>query len=225
MKYDEEADVRTDTAIKIMALFFASIMFLAFTTDPIASGTKEGQRAPALEGMSYNGTGWSQFNMDDWLVENWSEGDDTADWLVVEFMDTDCGYCWDAASNIGQYADYFSKTNTYEEQIWDGPVINFIASVGELNIQGHESSRDEIVAFRDKSGEESCAKGDCTNRPGNPHHFTYVDDLNLENMDAWKVAGTPTYYLLQPDGIVVWVSSENPNEELPGAIQRLMGGE
>jgi len=46
MKYDEEADVRTDTAIKIMALFFASIMFLAFTTDPIASGTKEGQRAP-----------------------------------------------------------------------------------------------------------------------------------------------------------------------------------
>ena len=77
MKYDEEADIRTDTAIKIMALFFASIMFLAFTTDPIASGTKEGQRAPALEGLSYNGTGWTEFNMDDWLVDNWSAGDDT----------------------------------------------------------------------------------------------------------------------------------------------------
>ncbi len=225
MRYDEEADVRTDTAIKIMALFFASIMFLAFTTDPIASGTKEGQRAPSLEGMSYNGTGWTEFNMDDWLVDNWTETNTTAEWLVVEFMDTDCGFCWEAAEKMGQYADYFSKTNTYEGEIWDGPVINFIANVGELNIQGHESSRAEIEAFRDKTGSEACAKGDCSNRPGNPHTFTYIDDLDLDNMDSWNTDGTPTYYLLQPDGIVAWVSSENPNEELLGAIQRLTGGE
>jgi len=222
MKYDEEADVRTDTAIKIMALFFASIMFLAFTTDPIASGTKEGQRAPSLEGMSYNGTSWTQFNMDDWLVDNWSEADTTAEWLVVEFMDTDCGFCWDAASDMGQYADYFSKTGAEK---WDGPVINFIANVAELNIQGHESSRAEIEAFRDKTGSETCAKGDCVNRPGNPHSFTYIDDLDLDNMDSWKVGGTPTYYLLQPDGIVAWVSSENPNEQLSDAIFRLVGDE
>lgn len=222
MKYDEEADVRTDTAIKIMALFFASIMFLAFTTDPIASGTKEGQRAPSLEGMSYNGTSWTQFNMDDWLVDNWSEADTTAEWLVVEFMDTDCGFCWDAASDMGQYADYFSKTGAEK---WDGPVINFIANVAELNIQGHESSRAEIEAFRDKTGSETCAKGDCANRPGNPHSFTYIDDLDLDNMDSWKVGGTPTYYLLQPDGIVAWVSSENPNEQLSDAIFRLVGDE
>ncbi|MAJ01140.1 MAG: hypothetical protein CMA10_01870 [Euryarchaeota archaeon] len=222
MKYDEDADVRTDTAIKIMALFFASIMFLAFTTDPIASGTKEGQRAPSLEGMSYNGTGWTEFNMDDWLVDNWSEADTTAEWLVVEFMDTDCGFCWDAASDMGQYADYFSKTGAEK---WDGPVINFIANAAELNIQGHESSRAEIEAFRDKTGSEACAKGDCVNRPGNPHSFTYIDDLSLDNMDSWKVSGTPTYYLLQPDGIVAWVSSENPNEQLSDAIFRLVGDE
>ena len=222
MKYDEEADVRTDTAIKIMALFFASIMFLAFTTDPIASGTKEGQRAPGLEGMGYNGTSWTPFNMDDWLVDNWSEADTTAEWLVVEFMDTDCGFCWDAASDMGQYADYFSKTGAEK---WDGPVINFIANAAELNIQGHESSRAEIEAFRDKTGSEACAKGDCVNRPGNPHSFTYIDDLSLDNMDSWKVSGTPTYYLLQPDGIVAWVSSENPNEQLSDAIFRLVGDE
>ena len=35
MKNDIEADVRTDTAIKVAALFFAAMMFLAFTTDPI----------------------------------------------------------------------------------------------------------------------------------------------------------------------------------------------
>ena len=222
MKYDEDADVRTDTAIKIMALFFASIMFLAFTTDPIASGTKEGQRAPSLEGMSYNGTGWTEFNMDDWLVDNWSEADTTAEWLVVEFMDTDCGFCWEAASDMGQYADYFSKTGAEK---WDGPVINFIANAAELNIQGHESSRAEIEAFRDKTGSEACAQGDCVNRPGNPHSFTYIDDLSLDNMDSWKVSATPTYYLLQPDGIVAWVSSENPNEQLSDAIFRLVGDE
>lgn len=222
MKYDEDADVRTDTAIKIMALFFASIMFLAFTTDPIASGTKEGQRAPSLEGMSYNGTGWTEFNMDDWLVDNWSEADTTAEWLVVEFMDTDCGFCWEAASDMGQYADYFSKTGAEK---WDGPVINFIANAAELNIQGHESSRAEIEAFRDKTGSEACAQGDCVNRPGNPLSFTYIDDLSLDNMDSWKVSATPTYYLLQPDGIVAWVSSENPNEQLSDAIFRLVGDE
>jgi hypothetical protein len=44
-------------------------------------------------------------------------------------------------------------------------------------------------------------------------------------MDSWKVGGTPTYYLLQPDGIVAWVSSENPNEQLSDAIFRLVGDE
>ena len=222
MKYDEEADIRTDTAIKIMALFFASIMFLAFTTDPIASGTKEGQRAPPLEGLSYNGTGWTEFNMDDWLVDNWSKTNTTAAWMVVQFIDTDCGFCWDSASETGQAADYFSKTGAEK---WDGPVVNFIANVAELNIPGHESSRDEIVAFRDKSGEETCAKGDCTTRPGNPHSFTYIDDLDLDNMDEWKVPGTPAYFIVQPDGIVAWVSSENPQEKIGDAIFRIVGGE
>ena len=34
---------------------------------------------------------------------------------------------------------------------WDGPIVNFIASATELDIPGHETSRDEIVAFGDKS--------------------------------------------------------------------------
>ena len=46
MKTNTEADVRTDTGIKIMALFFVAIIFLAVTTDPIKTGTKEGDRAP-----------------------------------------------------------------------------------------------------------------------------------------------------------------------------------
>ena len=48
--YDDDADVRTTTLIRVMALFFVGIMIIAATTSPIATGTKEGERAPALEG-------------------------------------------------------------------------------------------------------------------------------------------------------------------------------
>ena len=58
MKTNTEADVRTDTGIKVMALFFVAIIFLALTTDPIKTGTKEGDRAPPLTGKAYNGSAW-----------------------------------------------------------------------------------------------------------------------------------------------------------------------
>ena len=52
--YDDEADARTTALIRVMALFFVGIMIIAATTSPVATGTKEGERAPALEGKYYN---------------------------------------------------------------------------------------------------------------------------------------------------------------------------
>ena len=101
MKHDTEADVRTDTAIKVAALFFAAMMFLAFTTDPIRTGTQEGDRAPSLTGMAYNGSGWSNFEMSDYLTTNWTKGDVDGQWMAIEFMDTDCPYCVRSAGEIG----------------------------------------------------------------------------------------------------------------------------
>ena len=224
MKHNTEADVRTDTAIKIAALFFVSIMFLAFTTDPIATGTKEGQRAPPLEGMMYNGSGWSTFEMDDYLTTNWTkDGNVTGEWLLIEFMDTDCPFCRDSAEEVGLNANYFMKLNRDEnnEPAWRGPTVNFIASATQLDIPGHETSREEIVAFRDKSGDEDCAGSPCETRIGEGHNFIYIDDIDQDNMETWKVPGTPAYYLIQPDGIVAWTSPENPNEEVADAIFRL----
>ena len=81
MKTDTEADVRTDTAIRVAAIFFVAIMFLAFTTDPIRTGTKEGDRAPPLTGMAYNGSGWTNFDMSDYIDTNWTAGDTDGQWL------------------------------------------------------------------------------------------------------------------------------------------------
>ena len=49
MLNNTEADVRTDTLIRVMALFFVAIIVLAVTTNPIPSGTNVGERAPPLE--------------------------------------------------------------------------------------------------------------------------------------------------------------------------------
>ena len=85
---------------------------------------------------------------------------------------------------------------------------------------GHETSRDEIVAFRDKSGEEVCADSACAERAGGAHRFVYIDDIDQDNMKEWKVPGTP-YFLIQPDGIVAWTSTENTQETVFEAIMRI----
>ena len=226
MKTNTEADVRTDTAIKVMALFFVAIIFLALTTDPIKVGTKEGDRAPMLEGKAYNGSSWYEFDMDSYLTKNWTAGDADGEWMVVEFMDTDCQFCVRSADDMGYDAEYFMKLRTSHQTNpgmgpWDGPIVNFIASATELDIPGHETSRDEIVAFRDKSGEEVCADSACAERAGGPHRFVYIDDIDQDNMKEWKVPGTPAYFLIQPDGIVAWTSTENKQETVFEAIMRI----
>ena len=204
-----------------MSLFFVGLIIIAATTSPIATGTKAGERAPALEGKFYNGSGgWNTFNLESYWDSNWQEGDVSVQWVALEFTDTDCPYCVKSAEDMSANSADFDGGNPQ----WDGAIVNFIASVTELDINGHESSRAEIVAFRDKTPDSgySCAGSDCGNRDGAAHTFTYIDDLDQDNMKEWKVGGTPSYYLIQPDGIIAWSSSENPGEDLRDAILALV---
>lgn len=218
--YDDEADARTTALIRVMALFFVGIMIIAATTSPIATGTKEGERAPALEGKYYNGSGWLDFDLESYWDPLWEEGDISGQWVALEFMDTDCPYCLQSAEDMGVNSNDFGSSASG----WDGAIVNFIASVAELNIEGHDSSRSEITAFRNKIADsgETCASMDCGSRPGSSHNFPYIDDLDLDNMKKWKVSGTPSYYLIQPNGIIAWSSAENQGEELRDAILTLV---
>jgi thiol-disulfide isomerase/thioredoxin len=205
--YDDEASTLTDAFLKISSLFFVGILIIAFTTDGIATGTEEGERAPALDGAAYSGNSWASFDFSQEFDTAW-DGNVSSDWVMIEFMDTDCPYCVRSADLYGEASEIFHDSNPD----WNGAQVNFFASATQLDIKGHDSSRDEIAAFRDKSTGQECAGADCANRGGSAHNLiTYIDDLDQENMDEWDIRGTPTYFLIQPDGIIAWVSNGGTN--------------
>ena len=173
-------------------------MIIALTANPIAIGTDVGERAPDLEGKVYNGTSWTEFDFESYFDLTWEEGNITGQWVAVEFMDTDCPACQNAASTYGEWANTYSANNPN----WNGPHVNFLASATELT--GHDSSRAEIQDFR----------------AGYNHNFPYIDDIDQDNMDKWGIPATPTYFLIQPDGIVAW-NSDDRSKTLAGAIEEL----
>jgi len=183
----EEASARGDAAIVVISLFFVGLLIVAFTSNPISTGTQPGERAPLFSGKAYNGTGWQTFVFDDLLTPEWSPnstGD--APWIAIEFLDTDCGFCKTSAEKVGNWAQQYSSS------VWDGPEVIFIAIAVEFVA---DSSRSEIQSFRDS----------------NEHTFPYVDDLDRDIVDEWEVGGTPSYFLVQPDGIVAWNSAQTVN--------------
>jgi len=186
MLENQDASARTDAGIIVMSMFFAGILVVAFTTNPIASGTKIGERAPIFSGEAYDGTSWKSFEFEDLLDTTWTYNSSDAPWIAVEFLDTDCGYCKQSAPDVGQWAEMYST-----EQ-WIGPDVIFIAVAVEFVA---ESSRAEIVEFRSQYN----------------NNFLYVDDLDIGIAKDWDVAATPSYFLVQPDGIVAWNSGQATN--------------
>ena len=197
---DDNAGAVGSAALSVASLFFIAIMIIAFTANPVAIGTDVGERAPDVEGKAYNGTSWVEFDFESYFDNSWEEGNISGQWVAIEFMDTDCPYCQQTADEYGQWANTYSANNPN----WNGPHVNFLASATELDIPGHETSRAEIQDFRAEYG----------------HNFPYIDDIDQDNMKEWGIPGTPTYFLIQPDGIIDWVSDDS-NEDLEQAIVRL----
>ena len=197
---DENAGTVGSAALSVASLFFIAIMIIALTANPVAIGTDVGERAPDVEGKAYNGTSWVEFDFESYFDQSWEAGNISGQWVALEFMDTDCPYCQQTADEYGQWANKYSANNPN----WNGPHVNFLVSATELDIQGHDTSRAEIQDFRAEYN----------------HNFPYVDDIDQDNMKEWGIPGTPTYFLIQPDGIIAWVSADS-NEDLDQAITRL----
>ena len=182
MLHNEEASARSDAGIVAMSMFFAGLLIVAFTTSPIASGTQVGERAPIFSGEAYDGSSWKSFEFEDLLDLSWTwNSTNDAPWIAVEFLDTDCYYCKQDGTTVGEWA------KTYSAEQWIGPDVIFIAIAVEFV---SDSSRAEIVEFRTQYNND----------------FRFVDDLDLSISKEWAVSATPSYFLVQPDGIVAWNS-------------------
>ena len=212
-------DVRMIAGFAVGSILTVIMILVVMIAPPATIGPSEGELAPDFSTDSYSGAGWENFRLSDTFDYNWEAGEQ-GEWLLIQFIDTDCPYCW----NEGE-----TMSNLYAQ--WSSDV-EFITVAVELSINGHDSDRQEIEAFRDKTnygtGEndgDGCNSGkdNCIDRPGTVHEWTYVEATS-GIMKDWEISGTPFIAILQPDGYVAWNQYENNGESIEDAMERIIGG-
>ncbi len=203
---DQAGDGRLSSFLAVVSVFFIGLMVIAVSTDPVVIGVNKGEMPPNITGEARIAhSDWFSFDLYAKFNGSWNGNITTDRWFVIEFMDTDCPYCWRDAETMSQIDAQF------------GGVIITIVVATELNLPGHESSRKEIEAFQDKTDFEGCYTGNrnCADRPGDIHQgsngnlFYYVEDLPGKALSEWNLQGTPTCFLLKPNGLVAFNSAQD----------------
>ena len=126
----KDEDVRMTAGLITAGVVSIVIVASMFIAPPANVGPEEGSLAPDFVASAYNGGNWEEVRLsqlyDGRLV-------------LITFLDTDCPHCWTEAE--------------YLSEIFDGTSgeVMFITIAVELQISGHESTREEIEAFRDKT--------------------------------------------------------------------------
>lgn len=215
----KDDDVRIIAGFALGSILTVIMLLVVIIAPPATIGPSEGELAPDFIADAYNGANWEKFKLSDSFDYEWEEGND-GEWILVQFIDTDCPYCWSEGETM---------SNLYSE--WSNSV-EFITVTVELSITNHNSDRAEVEAFRDKTSYgtedndgDGCNSGrnDCINRPGTVHNWNYIEGSS-SIMKSWEVTGTPFLALLKPDGYVAWNQYENPGENIEEAMQRIVGG-
>jgi len=203
----KDEDVRVIALLATLGVVTIVGLAAIIVSPPVKVGPLEGEIAPDFIEKAYSGAEWESFRLTDTYDERMT---------LVSFLDTDCPHCWDEGATLS------NLHSTYNND------VQFITIAVQLSISGHDSSRDEIEAFRDKTNYEGCYSGsqNCVDRPGSAHSWTYVDDIDLSIAKEWEVPGTPFSIILDSNGEVVWnqaQSDNHPNEDVEQALARLVG--
>ena len=179
-------------------------------TEPIVYGPWEGLQVPIVidQARSLDGT-WQNWSIYDFINESWngtplniSNGTDHK-WIFIEFASTDCSHCWYAADDMTFLHENYSEVLTF---------VTFAVNFSSNN--NFNASQEEIAAFQDKSSHTGCYQNskNCNERPGEPHNWTYVDDRDQTWMWNFSVSGTPSFFIIHPDGVVAWNQYEHNGE-------------
>ncbi len=165
-------------------------------------GTYQNQTLPLIEGLARSMNGeWSDWSSD--TLFNQSEK-----WVLIQFAATDCGHCWNGAEMMSELHEDYSNNVTF---------VSFI-----INFSWSNSSLEEIAAFQDEANFNGCNNdnNNCNERPGSPHNWTYFDDRDLYWLQEFHMSGTPSYVLVQPNGVVEWHHKQR-NESIQDAMANL----
>ena len=215
----KDEDVRIVAGFALGSILTALMILVVIIAPPATVGPSEGELAPDFSADAYAGSNWENFKLSDTFDYEWEEGE-SGEWILIQFIDTDCPYCWTEGE---------SMSNLHAE--WSNDV-KFITIAVELSLSGHDSNREEVESFRDKtsygtdaSDGDGCNSGrdNCMNRPGTTHNWDYIEGSS-NIMKDWEVSGTPFLVVLQPDGYVAWNQGENKGETIEAAMQRVVGG-
>ena len=209
------ADSRLGNFLAVFGIFIITIIMIFSSTNAVSTGVGIGKIPPNIISQSHAygdaSNVWNDFNLYSHFDQNWSGNHTEGKFILIEFLDTDCPHCWSDASTMFNIQ---SDIETYG--ITDRVELFVVAT--QLSIPSHETSREEIVAFQEKTNFLGCKGGNynCMDREGGPHKFHYIDDINTTIVSDWDLPGTPFYVILSPNGIIVWDTLSAEQEETAG---------
>jgi len=212
LKNDEDADARMLAFFGISGVLSVVAVSVLLLAPPADLGVDEGKLAPNFVSQAYDNS-WSSFELYDHIDQTWTEGED-GEWIMLLFIDTDCSYCFNAGEEHSDMHSAYAST------------VKFFTIATELQLPNHDSSKKEIVDYKEKNDNSGCKadRTNCNQRPGDVHNWPYIDDLDRSIADDYGLPGTPFYLLLSPDGIVQWNSQQSSDLDPFGALQYHVGG-
>ena len=112
---------------------------------------------------------------------------------MIEFMDTNCGACIKSASEITNQQSKWTGDNP-TRSMPENVTVEFLAVSISLRggTEGWDYGQTEITDFRTEY----------------EHTFGYMDDHDNDNRDEWGIPGTPTYFLVAPNGIILYATPD-----------------
>ena len=192
-----EAGARADGMLMVSIIFVTAFTYIALTTSPVYTGIGVGDRAPELEGQVWDGTNWVSFDLHENFDPMWDEeGTTGGTWYMVEFMDTNCPHCQTAGKEMqdNKYEDYWINGGA---NLNENTNVKFLAVAIALHPDDWDYGQQEIIDFRADYN----------------HKFDYMDDHDNTNRDVWGIPGTPTYFLVAPNGVIKYSSPEESQQD------------
>jgi hypothetical protein len=193
-----EAGGRADGMMIVSIIFFATLAYIALTTSPVYTGVGVGDRAPELQGEVWDGTTWTSFNLHDTFDENWEEDSGEGTWYMIEFMDTNCGACQSAATKTfpEMQSKWLEPKGQNGRSVPANTTVEFLAVSIALHPDSWAYGPEEIKSFIVDYNQE----------------FPFMDDHDNSNRDVWEIPGTPSYFLIAPNGIIQYASPEDTSQ-------------